>query len=858
MQAIDMVVKSWPVLLSRLAGYYFLLVACPAIGQALQKKTLTEGDYKLWGSLVNQQISGHGQWVSYGMRYDATDTLFVKNTATAKTFAYPRHHEGEFGGDTWFACRRNDTLALQNLWNGKLAYLPGVARFSFSANGRYLLLFYCEKDETESLVVKDSNGQIVFGATGLSGWKLNEDKSAVAYTTTTPNAQAVDMVTLGDKITKNTIVEAAEGAFTNLVWQKELLAFAHDLGKGSVYLYNSKKGKRDHFMPEHYAEFPKEMQVSPHGFITISADGSRVAFGLKEPAGTAPKDELVQVWQANDRQLYPSVKKYGDFTLYEKAAVWLVKSNRFLQLNDRKTYVVALGPKGKHALSYDPMAYEPYPDIDVPRDVYAIDLTTGKKELILKKASGYYETLQLSPEGRYVCYVRERNWWVYDLLNRTHKNVTATLGVPVYEVDFDRAGEVPLYGIAGWSPNDKSLLVYDQYDIWQVRPDGSRCTRLTNGRETNTRFRVDNSAPVANTLTDGTTTISQTVDLAQGLLLKAQNSETGFSGFYSLDTEKGLRQLVWHYGRTDRPVRARAADCFSYVAERFDSPPTLMFYSDHKTTQVFQSNRHHDRYQWGQAQRITYSARGSKLSGVLFLPAGYDRSKTYPMIVSIYEDQGAVRHQYVNPTLFNEGGINTANLTAQGYFVLFPDLAYTMGDVGNSVVDCLMAATDAVLAQYPIDGKRLGLTGHSFGGYETLLAITKTHRFAAALAGSASSDPVSTYLQVGGNNKPNIFRFENQQYRMGCSLFADTERYLRNSPVLLAEGVQTPILCWAGELDNNVNPLQSKEFYLAMRRLGKEHTLLIYPDEGHTLSAPLKQTDLTHRFEGWFAKYLKP
>lgn len=859
MQAIDKAVKHLAVYWFRISCFCFLLVACPALGQALQKKALKEADYKLWGTLDHQKISDHGGWVSYSMRYENADTLFVKNTVHGKTFAYPRSYDGVFGGEAWFGCLRSDTLSLQNLKTGQLRFMTGISRFAFSGNGKYLLLFYREAAGTESLVVQDDLGQIVAGVSGMQTWQWNADQSALAYSSSEANTQTLAVLSLHGKVAIRKVTNAVSGAFKNLVWQKEFLAFMHeDLGSSALHLYHSKSLAMQTFKPELCAAFPKAMSLSVDGLITISADGSRVAFGLKEPKVAAVSEEVVQVWQVHDRQLYPSLKKYGDFTLYDKVGVWFPKSNRFMQLTDRKEYVVALGPKGLYALTYDPMAYEPHSDAYPPLDVYATQLATGKKELILQKISGHYGTLQLSPEGKYLTYVREKHWWVYDFAKGTHTNVTATLGVPVYQVDFDRAGEVPMCGIAGWLLEDKALLVYDQYDVWEIAVDGSQKKRLTFGREIETRFRIDNISGISNALVDGLTTISAVIDKANGLLLHAQNSETGFSGYYSFAPKTGMRQLVWRCEKTDRLIKANSANRFSYVAERFDCPPTLLHFGNNKATTVYQSNSHHYYYQWGHAERITYTAHGKDLSGILFFPADYDRSRMYPMIVSIYERQDGVRHQYVNPTLFNEGGINVANLSSQGYFVLFPDIAYTMGAVGNSVIACVLAATDAVLAKYPVDTKRLGLTGHSFGGYETFLAITKTNRFAAAFAGSASSDLVSTYLQVGGNTKPNIFRFEHQQYRMGCSLFEDRDRYLRNSPVLLAEGVQTPLLAWAGEQDDNVNPLQSKEFYLAMRRLGKEHTLLVYPRAGHSLSDQEQQADLTHRFEAWFAKYLKP
>ena len=181
-----------------------------------------------------------------------------------------------------------------------------------------------------------------------------------------------------------------------------------------------------------------------------------------------------------------------------------------------------------------------------------------------------------------------------------------------------------------------------------------------------------------------------------------------------------------------------------------------------------------------------------------------------------------------------------------------------MRQTGESAKKCVLAAVDAVLLKYNVDPNRIGLTGHSFGGFETDYIIAKTDRFAAAVSGAAVTNLVSGYLYYNTNSaSPNFWRFENHQQRMGKSLFEDLSSYLRNSPVLQAEGVNTPLLAWTGEEDKQVYYFQSIEYYLALRRLNKEHTLLIYPGESHTIIDKKNQADLTKRIEAWFAKYLK-
>ena len=105
--------------------------------------------------------------------------------------------------------------------------------------------------------------------------------------------------------------------------------------------------------------------------------------------------------------------------------------------------------------------------------------------------------------------------------------------------------------------------------------------------------------------------------------------------------------------------------------------------------------------------------------------------------------------------------------------------------------------------------------------------------------------------------RPDFFRAEEHQIRIGKSLYEDMPSYLKNSPVLLASTVNTPLLGWAGEEDRHVHARNSMEFYLALRRLNKEHTLLIYPGEEHTLEQNNSAMDLNVRIMQWFNYYLK-
>lgn len=228
------------------------------------------------------------------------------------------------------------------------------------------------------------------------------------------------------------------------------------------------------------------------------------------------------------------------------------------------------------------------------------------------------------------------------------------------------------------------------------------------------------------------------------------------------------------------------------------------------------------------------------------------------MVVFIYEKLSQHLHNYFNPTLHNNLGINTSNLNAQGYFVLYPDISFEINDVGISATDCVVSAAKAVIAMGLIHPDKIALTGQSFGGYEADFIATQTNVFATVIAGASITDLVSHANSIGWNNgRPEFWRYENDQMRTSKSLFEDVELYLRNSPIMQAKNMNVPLLTWTGEEDRQVHYYQSIEFYNALRRLGKKQIMLIYPDNGHIISIGKSQEDFTHRFEQWLATYLK-
>lgn len=854
------------------ALFIFVLVACPLLGQVKQKKQLTPVDYPLWGTLQLEELSERGNWVSYTMRYDeqSTDTLFLKNTETKKMIPFPKGSEGKFNKEESFACLTPAGLAVINLKTNQQQWIPDAVAFALSGNGKYRIVLKKDSDNQKSLEISTSNGQWKEEIKDATAFQMNDARNKLICSIESNTYNAVLLVNLDNNITKKVLVEEPKYHFTNLAWNAagNALAFfqeALDKTKDTkLVYYNCNEEKRFSFSLEEQPLIPEEMQINTSRIIplTISDDGQKVFFGIKEKDQIENKNnpESVQIWKGSDNWIYPQQKGIQNWRKTVKTAVWWPSKNHCIPITTDEYPRLMLDGKQQWALVYNPIAAKPQYKYNDDRDIYAKNLQTGECKLVIEQLPENNQNILSLPNTNYIVYYQNKNWWILDLNSQTKQNLTEKLNINFEDLNYDRAGDKPTYGIAAWNKKNNSLLIYDQYDIWEITVDGKETARLTSGKEKQICFRIPKRKNGTwNKINFDGLSCSE-VDLEQGLTLEA-NGDNLFSGYYTWNKKQKESKIVYSNKTLDQLIKASKNNSYVYRDQDYDSPPTLLFLDSSKNNpqKQFESNPQHHNYNWGKSALVYYqNTQGKTLKGILYYPAGYDSNKKYPMIVHLYERQSNELHHYVNPSELDSRGFNRTNFTSQGYFVLYPDISFEIGNPGGSALDCVVAATQSIIDKGLVVPNKIGLIGHSFGGYESSFIVTQTDLFATVIAGAAATDLTSWYLTIGWNNgRPEIWRFESQQWRMGKSLFEDMEAYNRNSPVLNAKQIKTPLLLWTGEEDKQVNSNQSIEFYLALRRLEKQATMLVYPKERHELLKEVNKKDLTHRIQNWFDYYLK-
>lgn len=259
---------------------------------------------------------------------------------------------------------------------------------------------------------------------------------------------------------------------------------------------------------------------------------------------------------------------------------------------------------------------------------------------------------------------------------------------------------------------------------------------------------------------------------------------------------------------------------------------------------------------WGTMKSIHWMNGSLRIQGWLLYPKNYDAREHYPMVV-VPHGGPASDFRSAWPSDF----FDTHELSAHGYFVFYPNPrgsygsgeAFTQGNVkdfGYGDFRDIMTGVDEVIRTLPVDNNRIGITGWSYGGFMTMWAVTQTNRFRAAVAGAGLANFQSYY----GQNDIDEWMIP----YFGASVYDDPAVYAKSSPITFIKNVKTPTLLLVGERDGECPAPQSREYWHALKTLGVETQLVIYPGEGHSFLNPQHRQDVMDRLMRWFDKHLKP
>ena len=627
--------------------------------------------------------------------------------------------------------------------------------------------------------------------------------------------------------------------------------------------------------------FPAGMTVSPERTPKWTESFDAVLFGIHEAkkkkdadkkdaeaakAGTdaavaaAPKAEEIAdedipdlvIWHGQDKRLQSEqqVEEQRDKS-FSYLAEYRVAEKAFIRLADDTLRQVESAPKDRFAVGEDIRAYELDANLDGRSfsDVSVIDLKTGKRAPALTRCRNLFMPLF---DGTHFLYYEDGHFYTYDMAAGRAVNITKDVPASFVNEDDDHNVVKPPDYPVGSAKDGLNVLLSDGWDVWCVPVSGKGpAVNLTvNGAKDKLRYRRLRLDPE-----------EKAVDLSQPQYFSVYGEWTKKAGIARVEKGKAPVLLLWADAGFGGLAKAKKADVFVYTRDTSKDYPDY-YAADallRNGRRLTEANPQQKDFLWTSGQILLDYKMDAKsgldrpLQAALFLPANYEKGKRYPTIVYYYEKMSQQLNRYAQPSA---NGFNKSVYTSNGYAVLFPDIAYKINDPGMSAAWCVLPAIDAAVAAGVVDRSKIGLQGHSWGGYQTAFLITQAD-FAAAVAGAPLTNMISMYSSIyfnsGSANQP---IFESSQGRFKGGYWDNLEAYQRNSPVYYAANVKTPLIILHNDKDGAVVWNQGIEYYNTLRRLKKPVVMLQYVGENHGLQKPANQKDYTVRMKEFFDHYL--
>lgn len=736
-------------------------------------------------------------------------------------------------------------LIVQNLFTGDTVVYNLVSEYFFNKKGNILLLETTKKTGDAKIkpqvikvdILNKKKAVILTGFNDAKAYKMDEAGSQLAF------------------------IAERDSSIKSL--QKFYKLYYHKNGADSAVL----------LVQKNTSGMPANFTLSENAqAISFSKSGNRLFFG------TAPilpiKDTItpdfervsVDVWHYKDDYLQPLQLRNLQQELnraylarfdFEKGEVIQIGNSAFrniIQTNEGDGAVFyGVSDEGKRIASqWQGASFS---------DLYAINPLNGNKQLILRDFKG---NTYPSSTGKFLVVYDEvkKKYSAYASESQKMTFIATDIKVPLYDIENDVPDDPNAYGVVGFTENDESLLIYDQFDIWQIDPLGLKpSVNITGGlgRKNNLVLRNINLNRE-----------DRFIKKNQNLLLNVFNRKNKGSGLKThimgtlFEISASTATLPM---RISAVSKAKDAAVISFGTETFqrsanisviDWKPNTVLQDVQLAASMHQPNPQQSQYNWGTAELFTWkSYTGKTAQGIVYKPEDFDSNKKYPMIAYFYERSSDGLYGYSAPAP-TPSRLNIPFFVSRGYIVFVPDIWYKTGYPGQGAYDYIVSGTRALIAKGYVDSTKLGLQGQSWGGYQIAHLITRTNLYAAAWAGAPVANMTSAYGGIRwGTGLNRQFQYEKTQSRIGATLWEKPSLYIENSPLFHFPKVKTPVVIMHNDADGAVPWYQGIEMFTALRRLGKPVWMLNYNNEDHNLVERRNRKDIQIREQQFFDYLLK-
>lgn len=726
-----------------------------------------------------------------------------------------------------------------------------------------------KKDEGTPLVLRNLETGVEHRFENVMAYAFSKDGERLFYTASNEDGSADGVFEVDVSNGQATPVLTGEGKYTQMTLDEEgaRVAFLtnRDDWEADEPAFSLYVG--DHMMVnESTAGVPDDWRINENGSLSFSENGERLTFGTQPKPMPDPDDEgvleddvvKVDVWNWQDPYIQPmQLVQAENEKKRAYTAVLHLEDSRVVQLGSLRIPDVEIPDDGnaRYAVGTTDVPYRQMLSWDGRySDAYLIDVQTGSMRQIAEGIRGFGRP-RPSPTGKYTYWWEpfEKTWYVADSESGEAVDISTAIPEDVHNLFDDRPEPPNPTGQLVWTEDDESVLVYDWYDIWLVDPTGRDAPRNVTegvGRAQNLRFRVARMDPD-----------QEGVPTDEDIVLTAFNLGTKQEGFYRdrLDGNRAPQMLTMENVNFGNPRKAKDSDVVMLTRETFEEFGDL-----HITDSSFESlrsisdaNPQQSDYRWGTSELVAWTSNdGIPLQGILYKPDGFDPNEQYPMMVYFYERMSDGLNRYIVPAA-GSSSINLSFYVSRGYLVFVPDIPYEEGHPGESALDAVVPGVLSIVAEGFVKRDKIGVQGHSWGGYQIAHMVTRTNLFTAAEAGAPVVNMTSAYGGIRwASGMVRQFQYEQTQSRIGGSLWEKPLEYLENSPIFQADKIRTPLLMMHNDEDGAVPWYQGIEMFTGMRRLGKPVWMLNYNGEAHGLRRSANRKDWAIRMQQFFDHYL--
>lgn len=550
------------------------------------------------------------------------------------------------------------------------------------------------------------------------------------------------------------------------------------------------------------------------------------------------ENKLVDIWYGNDPNLEKKIsgdirKIYGVFYTDTQRFLQLPtdKFSTFESLNNTHVFLAYQERKNYNYIILDPQLEDTFL-YDINRNTF---LPLGSlKPLSPSRTSG--ETIS-SPNGNYILTsIHDKKWSILNM-----DDVSQQL------IDKDNLRN-PVF-----AENGRTAFFESDNDLWKYDISTHKLTQLN--------IAPHKSVEIMNTIrknsSSGQHNSINFIAAKDPMILRIKDLQNNRTSYLTWKDSKQQTVFEPTENQIEEIAYSRNFADFYALEENFQFAPRLLAKKRGKPQKILLKSYGNKDLK---LDIVNYALNdGTDLKAVLYYPKNYDPDKKYPMVVHVYQIQSVKANMFLKPGYNNPDGFDIRALIERGYFVFLPDTTIGKDGPGPSGLECVNNALDAIKNIRSVDFTKIGLIGHSFGGYLTDYIATHSDRFATYVSGSGDSDLIKSYFSYNYHFAgPHYWAFEDfGVYAMGS--FKDfKDKYLKNNPIHFVDQVSRPMLLWTGKKDRHVPWERTMEFYVGLKRNKKFVIALFYPEAGHVLrNNSLEKKDLHTKVLQWWDYFLK-